>query len=97
MITKRNFLKGRCWCVILLSAVYNFNIEQFHIEFTFSYNRVKNLQGMNTLKMYDPHPDKSFTKAKLARLNEEFRGNGENVSAVGKLKQNLQLLNPDVP
>ena len=89
MVTKRNFLKGRCWCVILLSAVYNFNVEQFYIEFTFFYNRVKNLQGMNTLKIYDPDPDKSFTKAKLARLNEEFRGNGENTSATANHFENF--------
>ena len=29
--------------------------------------RVQNLQAMKDLKVYDPDPERSFTKAKLAR------------------------------
>ena len=47
------------------------------------------MQGMNTLKIYDPDPDKSFSKAKLARLNEELRGNGENASATANHFENF--------
>ena len=44
--------------------------------------RVKNLEEMKEIKIYDPDPERSFTKAKLARRprNEEQRENGETAS-----------------
>lgn len=44
---------------------------------------------MNILKIYDLDLDKSFIKVKLVRLNEEFRGNGENVSVIVNYFENF--------
>ena len=42
-------------------------------SFKICFLRVKNLEAMKNLKIYDPDPERSFTKAKLARRprNEE--------------------------
>ena len=44
--------------------------------------RVKDLEAVKNLKMYDADPERNFTKAKLARQprNEQQRENGETAS-----------------
>ena len=48
-------------------------------SFKICFLRVKNLEAMKNLKIYDPDPERSFTKAKLARRprNEEQREMGK--------------------
>ena len=50
--------------------------------------RVKNLQVMKNLKIYDPNPERSFTKAKSAR-QWRTEGNGETASAAANQFKNF--------
>ena len=51
---------------------FNISCQWLHENCLF-FLRVRDLQAITNLKIYDPDPEKSFTKATLARLKEEQR------------------------
>ena len=68
---KRNFRKGMLSYLASFDCLSIYRLYKQQRNFVHGLFRVKNLNKMKNLKVYDPDPEKSFTKAKVARLKQE--------------------------